>query len=66
MSFACCVGSVEGPVGEQGSFLDSNIKVYIHYSTAQRRARQGQGQVTARLVLCRVVWCYSRVVPGWS
>ena len=22
-------------VGEQGSFLDFNIKVYIHYSTAQ-------------------------------
>ena len=24
-------------VGEQGSFLDFNIKVYIHYSTAQTR-----------------------------
>ena len=26
-------------VGEWGSFLDFNIKVYIHYSTAQTRAR---------------------------
>ena len=29
--------NVTWEVGEQGSFLDFNIKVYIHYSTAQTR-----------------------------
>ena len=34
-------------VEEQGSFLDFNIEVYIHHSTAQTGARQYTGQVAA-------------------
>ena len=30
-------------VGEQGSLLDFNIKVYIHYSTAQTGVHPGVG-----------------------
>ena len=31
-------------VGEQGSFLDFNIKVYIHYSTAQTGGKKASLQ----------------------
>ena len=43
-------------VGEQGSFLDFNVKVYIHYSTAQtwvlsRMPGQTQLRVCAQFVV---------------